>query len=194
MGGFPNECANGGLGLLILLVLWSLFWLVMGFALGGSFVSLFGTPINLVLTAPLLIALAVCILSLVVLGSFVALVWSNCLRRKISDNCFRTSRICLTVLAVIYAVYCVLRLTCNVAIPRKLSPEFLPELIFYSIFWVLAPPIWFFAEYLAVKSKCISGFPPTDKNLKEIKDYADYASKIWAGVLALFAALIALKQ
>jgi hypothetical protein len=33
-----------------------------------------------------------------------------------------------------------------------------------------------------------------DANLKKIKDYADYASKVWAGVLALLVALVALKK
>jgi hypothetical protein len=180
---------------LTLLMLWSLFWLVMGFALGSSFVSLSGTPINLVLTAPLLFALVVCILSLVLLGIVVGLIWSDLLRQKISVDCFLKSRICLTILAVGYAIYCVLRLSYSVLIPRHLDQEFLLELIAYSIFWVLAPPIWFFAEYLAVKSDCVNGFSPDPAHLKEIKDYADYASKIWAGVLALLAALIAfLKQ
>jgi hypothetical protein len=32
------------------------------------------------------------------------------------------------------------------------------------------------------------------ENLKTVKDYADNASKVWAGVLALFVALIALKN
>jgi hypothetical protein len=84
-----------------------------------------------------------------------------------------------------------------------------PELISYSIFWILAPPIWFFLEYFAVESAWINGlpqhldgiFPNNDVEkterlayLKTVKDYADYASKIWAGVLALLLALIALKK
>jgi len=45
-----------------------------------------------------------------------------------------------------------------------------------------------------VQNKCISDFPPEEPNLKRIKDYADYASKVWAGVVALLVALIALKK
>jgi hypothetical protein len=45
-----------------------------------------------------------------------------------------------------------------------------------------------------VANNCIRGFEGTPENLKSIKDYADYASKIWAGVLALLLALIALKK
>jgi hypothetical protein len=55
-----------------------------------------------------------------------------------------------------------------------------------------------FTSYFAVESDWISGLPQnkTDKAeyLRTIKDYADYASKIWAGVLALLLALIALKK
>jgi hypothetical protein len=46
-----------------------------------------------------------------------------------------------------------------------------------------------------VTSDCIKGFPGSDKrNLESIKDYGDYASKMWAGVLALLLSLIGLKK
>jgi hypothetical protein len=57
----------------------------------------------------------------------------------------------------------------------------------------VVPPVCPASCGLAVKSDCIIGYG-TDADLKEIKDYADYASKIWAGVLALLLALIAFKQ
>jgi hypothetical protein len=100
---------------------------------------------------------------------------------------------CLAVLAAIYTIWCIERLARNVLIPGNLDQKFVPELMAYSIFWVLAPPMWFFLEYFAAESDCISDLPRSDGNLKIIKDYADYASKVWAGVLALLAALIALK-
>jgi len=86
-----------------------------------------------------------------------------------------------------------LLLAAAVILIRDPTGEFLAELMAYSVFWVLAPPIWFFIEYFAVESNCIAGLPKSAANLKTIKDYADYASKIWAGVLALLGALIALK-
>jgi hypothetical protein len=51
------------------------------------------------------------------------------------------------------------------------------------IFWVLFPPIWFFTEYLAVRSNAFLG---GTAHLPELKDYADFASKIWAAFLALY--------
>jgi hypothetical protein len=54
------------------------------------------------------------------------------------------------------------------------------------VFWSMGPPLWFFAEYLLLENGYISlphGATKTDF-LKGGKDYADYASKIWAGVLA----------
>jgi hypothetical protein len=167
----------------------------MGFALGGSFVSQLGAPMNnLVNLRPASAAWLIWIVSLVSLGLLFVLIWCGCLRNWISQNCFRYSRMVFTFLAVAYATYiCVFRLIPNVPLPKNLDPEFLRELIGYSIFWVLVPPIWFFVEYFAVESECIEDFKTPD-NLKTIKDYADYASKVWAGVLALLAALIAFKQ
>jgi hypothetical protein len=166
----------------------------MGFALGGSFVSQLGAPMNLVNLTPASIASDAWIFSLTVFGLLVVLIWCGCLRNGFSQNSFRYSRMVLTFLAVAYATYiCVFRLIPNLPLPKNLDPEFLRELIAYSIFWVLVPPIWFFVEYFAVESGCIQDFKTPD-NLKTIKDYADYASKIWAGVLALLAALIAFKQ
>jgi hypothetical protein len=53
-------------------------------------------------------------------------------------------------------------------------------------FWTLGPPAWFFAEYYAIDHGCISAITGMTKEdtLGSVKDYADYASKIWAAVLA----------
>jgi hypothetical protein len=144
---------------------------------------------------PWLFALAVCIVSMVVLALLVLLIWQGWLQHLISLDRFHKIRKYVALFVVLYATLCVWRLTKNVAIPRDLKQEFLPELIAYSIFWVLAPPIWFFVEYFAVASDWIH-VPPANREeyVKTIKDYADYASKIWAGVLALLLALIALKK
>jgi hypothetical protein len=51
--------------------------------------------------------------------------------------------------------------------------------------WALFPPIWFFLEYYGIDNGFVSNLPlPKDAELASIKDYADYASKIWAAVLA----------
>lgn len=49
------------------------------------------------------------------------------------------------------------------------------------VFWVLFPPIWFFVEYHGVMSCALTGAKPD-----EVKTYADFASRIWAGFLALY--------
>ena len=54
------------------------------------------------------------------------------------------------------------------------------------VFWALGPPRWFFLEYFMLDRGLIKVPDPAGKDafLKSIKDYADYASKIWAAVLA----------
>jgi len=64
----------------------------------------------------------------------------------------------------------------------------------YLGFWVLVPPVWFFLEYFAVASNRIIGFESTSENLKKIKDFADYASKIWAAIVTFLTGLVALKK
>jgi DNA-directed RNA polymerase subunit RPC12/RpoP len=144
------------------------------------------------------IAVLVGFLSLVVLGLLVMWIWNGWLYHAISLGQFLGLRKVLAILVVVYAIWCFWRLIENVALRRVLADKFVPELIAFSVFWVLAPPIWFFVEYFAVASDWLSGLPQdqTEKMayLKIIKDYADYASKIWAGVLALLLGLITLKK
>ena len=64
----------------------------------------------------------------------------------------------------------------------------------YLGFWVLVPPVWFFLEYFAVASDDIIGFAGTPDNLKQIKDFADYASKIWAAIVTFLTGVVALKK
>jgi hypothetical protein len=66
-----------------------------------------------------------------------------------------------------------LKTTCNVAV---------------IILWTLVPPLWFFGEYWLLEHGILFDRPPNEDKetfLKSIKDYADYASKIWAAVLAI---------
>jgi hypothetical protein len=53
-------------------------------------------------------------------------------------------------------------------------------------FCALGPPVWFFLEHFMLDRGWISvpDLGSNDAFLKSIKDYADYASKIWAAVLA----------
>jgi amino acid transporter len=155
----------------------------------------FIAPINMFgLTSWGLIAWGVCVGALVSLFILVVLISRQWLHKRISYRCFHGFQGVATVLAMIYAIWCTYRLILNGVIPKSLDQMFvLDELIAYIIFWVLMPPTYFFVEYQAVDNDCIIDFPKSDANLKTVKEYADNASKIWAGVLALLAALIALK-
>ena len=55
------------------------------------------------------------------------------------------------------------------------------------VFWTLGPPLWFFLEYFLIDREWIEAPPMVAKEalLEETKNYADYASKIWAAVLAV---------
>jgi len=63
------------------------------------------------------------------------------------------------------------------------------------VFWALGPPLWFFLEYFMLDRGWIKVPDAASKDafLKSIKDYADYASKIWAAVLAAVLFLYAKK-
>jgi hypothetical protein len=71
--------------------------------------------------------------------------------------------------------------------------DFRGELISYILFWFLLPPCWFFVEYFAFDSHAIALPDGADleKHLSKIKDYADYASKIWAALAALLGGVAA---
>jgi hypothetical protein len=62
------------------------------------------------------------------------------------------------------------------------------------IFWTVVPPAWFFFEYWIFDSEKLINRPldsstaqpvPKEKFLKSLKDYADYASKIWGAILVV---------
>jgi hypothetical protein len=64
------------------------------------------------------------------------------------------------------------------------------------IAWTLAPPLWFFLEYWLLEHGKHVRRPPSEHKetfLSTIKDYADYASKIWAAVLAILIFMYELK-
>jgi hypothetical protein len=113
---------------------------------------------------------------------------------NVSVRLYRGFRALVAVAATVYAAISIYRIATQVAIPQNLNEVFVPELIGYIILWVLAPPLWFFFEFLAANTKWVTGLATTADELKLVKDYSDLASKIWAAVLAILAGLIALKH
>ena len=62
------------------------------------------------------------------------------------------------------------------------------------MFWTVVPPAWFLFEYWIFDSEKLIERPidsstnqpvAREKLLKSLKDYADYANKIWAAILAV---------
>lgn len=62
------------------------------------------------------------------------------------------------------------------------------------IFWTVVPPAWFLFEYWIFDSEKLIKRPldsstnqpvAKEKFLKSLKDYADYASKIWGAILVV---------
>lgn len=57
-----------------------------------------------------------------------------------------------------------------------------------GVFWVLFPPMWFFAEYYVFDRNLVR--PPVGVtkagHLSSMRDYVGFSSKVWAAVLALF--------
>jgi hypothetical protein len=101
----------------------------------------------------------------------------------------------VAILTVVFAVITVTRMISRVAIRRNLPDEFLPEMIGYVLFWVLVPPVWFFVEYYAFDSHWITlSTPDTDSQLASIKAYSDFASKVWAAVIAMLIFFVSLKR
>ena len=132
---------------------------------------------------PKLIALA----SMALLGILVLFIWEGLLTKSFSLDEFLVARKYLALLVVGYAIICAWRLIKKVtAAPAPANGNSLPlmwelpanpaalpenfvrdELIFYSIFWIMAPPIWFFVEYFAVESDWLSGLPAKQSRISE---------------------------
>ncbi len=112
---------------------------------------------------------------------------------------YKVVRLLVAVFTIVYAGFTGWQLYVAAQTHGELSDEVKLLLIGFFIFWVLAPPAWFFLEYFAFDNKCITHLHRTKKDdevreaeLKRIKNYGDYASKIWAAVVALFGALVVL--
>jgi hypothetical protein len=131
--------------------------------------------------------------SLLSIGVAIGLVSSGKCKGMLTIERYRRLRAGAAAFAIAFAILTVVRLATNVAGKKTIDPEFVPELVGYLIFWVLVPPLWFFWEYFAADKNWIQGPFSDEASLKKMKDYGDFASKIWAGVLALLAGLVALK-
>jgi hypothetical protein len=99
-----------------------------------------------------------------------------------SYKCFFWLRFVLAIALLVYAGNTVFRFATLTASSTKTSSQ-----AWEIVFWTLGPPLWFFFEYFLIDQGWI--FTPAGKCkadfLKEVKTYADYASKIWAAVLAV---------
>jgi len=72
-------------------------------------------------------------------------------------------------------------------------------LVALLVMWALLPPSYFFVEYFAFDQKLIA-FPAGSDGVahKDLlaarKNYADFASKVWGGASAVFAAVLAMTK
>jgi hypothetical protein len=101
------------------------------------------------------------------------------------------------VLGCIYGVITIGRIVVNLTSARAEWSGFQNELMGYILFWVFVPPLWFFLEYYAFDNGFIvdpAMAQPGNNRLQKIKDYADYASKIWLALAGLLVAVAAFKQ
>jgi hypothetical protein len=95
---------------------------------------------------------------------------------------------------ILFAILTVCRVASAVYYSMAKEDFFRRELIGYTVFWLFFPPMWFFLEYYAIDTGVVRLPPKTNlkDTLEGIKIYADFASKVWAAVLAGLAGLIAL--
>jgi hypothetical protein len=90
-------------------------------------------------------------------------------------------RVMLALGLLVYACSIITRFASLTATTKK------PGHIVEIIFWTLGPPLWFFLEYFAFdkeRSTMAEGMAKKEF-LEHAKTYGDYASKIWAAVLAV---------
>jgi hypothetical protein len=99
----------------------------------------------------------VCFVSLLTLIILALFIWLG-LFGQISLKVFHRTRMGLAIFAVVYAAYSAARLIYNVMPERSLPEEFVPELIAYSVFWVLGPPAWFLSRVLCGGEQLHQGF------------------------------------
>lgn len=128
-------------------------------------------------------------------GLAVVLIWACFGRPTVSLRAFQVFRYVLALAAIVYAVVTLCRMVNNVALAPSIPEAFKPEMIGYLAFWVLVPPAWFFVEYFTFDNGAVE---LTDDQrtaqLTRIKNYADFASKVWAAIVALLIVFVSLKK
>lgn len=97
---------------------------------------------------------------------------------KISYDHYWDARFVIALLVIALAIYTVIRFSQAGARTGWWS-------ISLIVFWTIVPPVWFFIEYFAFDHGVIvDAAGKAVGQLDSVKTYADYASKIWAAVLA----------
>jgi len=134
------------------------------------------------------------------LAALAALIWAQF---KVSYETYHSGLITGAACVVAFGVFTLLRV---IALAKEDTPgsRRTVELVSFVLFWALVPPGWFFVEYYAFDSRSVPPPPcivveaaakcdALKEHLGKIKDYADYASKIWvalAGVMSVTAAAL----
>ena len=140
-------------------------------------------------------SIAVCIIALLVLAALCISVWAGA--HALSLAGYHRFLDGVIVIAWGYSALTIFRMVQKVAIHRTLPDKFIPEMIGYLMFWVLVPPTWFFFEYYAFDSGWVvlaEDHQAKIKILERIANYDDFASKIWAAVVAILVIFVSLKK
>jgi len=99
-------------------------------------------------------------------------------------------------IALVYAMFCVAFFASgyfNLTIDPTIKPPMHPKpswgAVIHIFLWTLGPPVWFFLEYWSIDNGklIIQGYEEEAKKkllLQSIRNYSDFAGKIWAAVLA----------
>lgn len=119
-------------------------------------------------------------------------VWQKWISLELETE--RKVRNFFSVFIIAFAILSICRVATAAYSSATKASVFRQELIGYIVFWVLFPPGWFFLEYYALDTKAIKLKKNEDRKatLENFKAYADFASKVWAAVLACLGGLIAL--
>lgn len=95
-------------------------------------------------------------------------------------------RMFVSIAAILYAGYCIILFASGDFISGEGALKGSRWTVFHIAFWTLAPPLWFFFEYFLADIGVIRNDThlSDERFISMIKAYANYASKIWAAVLA----------
>ena len=130
------------------------------------------------------------------LGFLSHLFWG---RLRVQYDCYYLVRLLVALELIVYATICVKKFALREYDPTVASDKMIASV--HIIFWTLGPSLWFFLEYVLIDMNGISirknayfqellkinsfnYIISKEAFLKNTKEYADIASKIWAAVLA----------